>query len=645
MLGTDIERRLPEFCARALEPFCSESDESLWFVRRINLEVPVNAAWQPGQIAGHWAAQLGRSLQRVLNAGERFGEVVRFPNRAAFLGQFVTDLATGTAWDRWWHDSFAGLRSLPTEKAIVEAFLREPTIAESVLISLAEGRRLEFITRSFSSFDAARVIEACASNQPPASSSSAGPAEILESILAVCPAPSITILCPARALHLYVALRRRHPNLSPAALPPAITQALALIDFLSRHGGASDGTWNFGDMKPALTELPSEVATAARYFRPTSSDSSALFARVVGALQAASGSNAMERGGLRETSCGGAFLLLRSMLESGMDGVIRSFVSAGPDGDRAAALFRWFVLFKCLGPGRYAENPHDSGLAFAAGLSRPPDEALSEITALRGDDATRCKRWQQFFSLLATQGRIGTECWLVELITLPAGEPLLVIHDLIADEWLWAGGVAPFGEDLGSALLAAFDRIDGASGYCPGLIIFDAALQQALRVHDIEKLQAQFEPVGWAPPESNVALWRRHDTQSSIDESLCSRYLSRFAPAAPALVALRLTGLERLGDLNFEDDLLWSVMARNVLKDFARRLMGFDQSSPDFLRRNFLDTPASFQVQRTPDTMDILVRLQPPPLHLVLHLAGMESEAVSLPWLGGGTVTLQLVHQ
>ena len=97
-----------------------------------------------------------------------------------------------------------------------------------------------------------------------------------------------------------------------------------------------------------------------------------------------------------------------------------------------------------------------------------------------------------------------------------------------------------------------------------------------------------------------------------------------------------------LGDLEPSADLFWSVAARAVLKDFARRLIGFDQSSCSFLHRNFLDTPASIRVRPGADDVnEIQVQLQRPPLYLVLNIAGMDGETFAVPWIQDERVTLK----
>jgi hypothetical protein len=73
-----------------------------------------------------------------------------------------------------------------------------------------------------------------------------------------------------------------------------------------------------------------------------------------------------------------------------------------------------------------------------------------------------------------------------------------------------------------------------------------------------------------------------------------------------------------------------------VLGGFARTLPGFAVSSPDYLRRNFLDCRA-----RVTGTAELIeVELGRPPLDLVLGIAGLNRERLSLPWLDARPIQL-----
>src|SRR5262245_34846010 len=106
------ERQLPSAFASVLGPLCPENDASVWFIRRLDVDVGVDASWESGRLAQVWSQPVTRELLRSVNSGEDGGDVLRFANRAAYLAQFLCDLADGVAWSKWYYTSFDGLRAL-----------------------------------------------------------------------------------------------------------------------------------------------------------------------------------------------------------------------------------------------------------------------------------------------------------------------------------------------------------------------------------------------------------------------------------------------------------------------------------------------------------------------------------------------------
>ena len=100
-LATVVERQLPSACAGLLGPLCPESDPSVWFIRRMNVDVAVNATWEADLMARAWSQPLAQALSRNVSSGDDGTDVLHFPNRAAYLAQFLCDLADGVAWSKW----------------------------------------------------------------------------------------------------------------------------------------------------------------------------------------------------------------------------------------------------------------------------------------------------------------------------------------------------------------------------------------------------------------------------------------------------------------------------------------------------------------------------------------------------------------
>lgn len=82
--------------------------------------------------------------------------------------------------------------------------------------------------------------------------------------------------------------------------------------------------------------------------------------------------------------------------------------------------------------------------------------------------------------------------------------------------------------------------------------------------------------------------------------------------------------------------LAWAALAQHVLRRFARRVPGFAHAGPDWLRANLLPRAGTWHAApEDGGTTRILLRLQPPPLALLLRLSGMVPAEWTLP---GGVV-------
>jgi hypothetical protein len=103
---------------------------------------------------------------------------------------------------------------------------------------------------------------------------------------------------------------------------------------------------------------------------------------------------------------------------------------------------------------------------------------------------------------------------------------------------------------------------------------------------------------------------------------------SDFKPAQPHVSYFSL-GVCWPG-IPFSLELIGTIAARAVLRHFARRLIGFSASRPDHLYTNFLAGRTTIE-----DTgYRLEVEIMPPPLSVVLRMAGIHNEVYHAPWIG-----------
>ncbi len=315
-----IQRQLPSACSRAFAGLCPEDDESVYFVRRLDLDFAVDAGWEPEKVAAVWAAEWARILSDLLGSGD----VLRFPDPATYLAQFLIDLADGAAWSKWYYVGFDGLQTLPVSVALRESLTREPVIGEAALLQMTGSGRFDKILRALNDADCYIVLTAfCGAdrNGEPAILSSVH----LETVRAIAQrSPNLRgeFTSPHRdGLRLYLAVRREAPTVTPT---------LALLDAVMHSVPRCDSA--------ATTETRTE----------------SLF-----------------------TPFGGVFHLLPRLMEIDFEecaAALPQFAGAAP-----TSLVRFLVLLKCLGRPRAARAFFDPLLHEIAGV--PSDINADEIRA------------------------------------------------------------------------------------------------------------------------------------------------------------------------------------------------------------------------------------------------------------------------
>ena len=159
---------------------------------------------------------------------------------------------------------------------------------------------------------------------------------------------------------------------------------------------------------------------------------------------------------------------------------------------------------------------------------------------------------------------------LAEPVMLPGGDAVL-LRDVLENDWVWA---APAGE---STVHDALTSIRAATGAEPEVVAADPARPSK-------------------PAQPHVAYFSLGACWPAISLSV---------------------------------DLIGTVAARAVFRHFARRLIGFNASGPDHLYTNFLAGRTT--LDDTGYRLD--VGIMPPPLSVVLRMAGIHEEVYSAPWI------------
>ncbi len=605
-LDAAVAHDLAPVLAAILAPWFARQTSGLWFIRRLDLAVDLNVAWEREQVARVLAQQITRELALLLHEGGDGANVLWFPGRAAYLARFLVDLAAGAAWGKWYYAAFDGLRLLPVSAALRTALVDEPALGQAALAEMADDD-LAQVGRVLTIHDARLIVDRLAASLPPADAT-----RCLAAIWAMMEKTALSGWSgreePVQALHLYVQMSRQHPSLAGPTLRSGVLALLRLAACLA-HSPVDRA-------KKLLTALRHRDLTAlyvvagatdAEVLRPLL-DCPTQWVQAVGQALLArnTASSPQERSndaGVQQTPFGGLFFLLPLLDQLPLAEATHDW----PDlaGTSAVRVVRLLLLAKGCGQARTLALFYDPLVRELLGVEAHVAAAdviawQRRITAVqRQHFLATLARWQQ--TMLAVRAH------LLILKRLPApGRPLVVLQDSQRGIWLdvWHFHPLRFASQV-QRWLAALD---------PKAILFCeeewvTSLQNILPSHQMLTLPtAAQNPLVLEDPHLSELLAR----QAKLGNDLT--YLT--LPAS-------LCGPRSV-------DLALSAAAQALLRNFAWRLPGFARSSLAYLFDNFLDCPAS--LEDAPDRC--ILRLGRPPLNLVLNMTGMARASYRVGWRG-----------
>lgn len=598
---------LAQTLSHALANLFSETDESVWLIRRLELDLAVNAAWDREQLTRVIAAQLARMLAGALNeTGD--GNVVRFANRAAHLARFLTDVTAGRAWGKWYYESFAGLRPLSTSATLRTAICNEPDAGQAALLQL-NNYELKQLLSALTDQDARRILDHLAANP--------GAGDVVRCCEAVWLASreiereTFNSAEWSKILHLFLITIRQHEDVGGAALKKSAVALLQLRRIVVQSSPDQMQQLLAALTNGSLASLHLAVGTAqADSLAPLLLCPSAWVTEVIETLMAQQKGftrNETDEGERRVTSFGGLFVLLPLVDELPLAEATRSWP---PAADTAAVeLVRYLLLVKSIGQ-KYAHNAFYDPL-WRDLLLIPP--AISPPVLLEWSEQITTAQVRSFLETLVdwqrSRGAVQDQLQILAL-TKRGAESIAILIDGARGNWLT---VKAYAEDqpraLGALLGNFLAQLDGDSGilFCePALLPALWAEFPAVRMIGLEDDEV---PAAVADQTNQLAAIR-----------------ARLGKLSDDLFHLTLPDSLRLAP---ELDSALTVAAQNLLRSFSWRLPGFASSSLPYLNTNFLDLAGS--VEEEPERR--VVRLGRPLLHLVANLTGMSRQTYRLSWL------------
>jgi hypothetical protein len=201
-----------------------------------------------------------------------------------------------------------------------------------------------------------------------------------------------------------------------------------------------------------------------------------------------------------------------------------------------------------------------------------------------------------------------------------------------SDEWVYATMLPLETADREEILVAAVDGVRESTGNVPHLLLHPS-LSMLAQSRALQSLAHRLFVLDDGKNDSELAealLLSRCISASTPQEKI-----ARLCEASDADMAY-FSFAALWPNFDADLDLFGSLLARSVLKAFARRLMGFQSSSPEHLCRNFLEGIGTAHSREG----RIEVELPRSPLLLVLQLSGLMRQTYAVPWLEGREVCL-----
>jgi hypothetical protein len=495
-----VVHKLREGLAVRLAALVQSADEAVWCIRRLELALDVNVAWDQEQLARAWSSQLARVMAGAIQGGSDGENVRYFANRAAYLARFVSDLAAGAAWGKWWYRRFAGLRLLPLSSAVRTALIEQPLIGQEALLLLAADER-RAVLRGLSARDARWVLDAIANATPDSEEQRCfteawstwqhgemGPLDAEDEW--------------RNALALYLWTRQKYPAIGGAALRTAartllcFARCLGLFQeklFVAMTSGNIAAVYDLCGVADAETLLPLLRCLPAW----TQEVGQALLARQTHRLPATTSGSAA----CRSTPFGGLFLLLPLLDELPLSVATQGWPEAGEI--PAVTIVRFLLLIQCCGRPRAAAVFSDPLVRDL--LAIPPDFSLALLADWQASiTSTACDTFREVIA-----------SWRAEVLPPPNQ---------------FAHG-DPRPEDL------TYLTLPESFGYAPA---YDAMLQEAAYV--VMRTFARRLP-GFAGSRLSYLYDNFLACSGSVEEEPLRRIV-RLGPA-PLRLVLQLTGMAR----------------------------------------------------------------------------------------------------
>lgn len=643
-----IADRLASDCSLCLQQSLDFADPAVWRIRDLTVNLALEPSFSDSQdVARSWGRRLAAEIYSVVESGEESDSILRFPNKAAFLAQFIFDLAAGGAWEKWYYEEFLDLRVLSVRQAICAIFLRGDSPPVELFLNLVDAGRLETVLLALNDADARLIFDLCFDSSAAAPRDTAldkwtGIVLELWNATPLHAAPrDQNLFCDAlrlfgRTLSRFPSAQGDHQlksaikglldlrgvlsNIRSARLLDSIIKNLASGDLQSAIALAS-GAGSY-DPIAALTFLAERMqrdehwgAQAVAVILGESHRE-----RFLTSLTISEGESFL-------SSFGGIFLLGPSFDALRLDAFADAAAEPSESPAKTAALLRHLAAVKCLGRNHVSDSADDPALRLFSGFEGHSFRQALELLDVRRLNLTGARN--ALLQALMDRNESREPCLFAELLSMVAGNLVFLLRDLAHDEWLDLLPLHAAASNAASLVQASLQRLSDVWKLDRPTLFLSESLSSLMESSSLNQVADRF------------AVLRRCD--DSAEEEL-----ARQLGITSEQLAFRLSAPQRHFPYfclcqfwpDFEPDPVLdctlSLISRAALRHFARKLFGFAASSPDHLYQNFLSGLS--EVRRIDQRLE--VRLPASALSVILRLAALQDQKYSPKWLKGSEVWL-----
>jgi hypothetical protein len=498
---------------------------------------------------------------------------------------------------------------LSTSAALRTAICDQPAIGLAALHQLT-AYNLTKVLQALTAQDAHRVLDSIAGDRQ-----NGDEAQCFQALRTIWDTTELGSLQASdewqNALRLYLKVSNERQGLSGFALRAT---ALALLRLARRLASSSDsqanillavltsgsisnlynsvGTSDAEILLPLLHCLPEQVKEMGQ----------AILARYTGHLK----SEPAKENDPRSTPFGSLFILLPFLDALPLEEITSNWPNA--ENLSAASLIRFLLFVKCCGRANAQRVFFDPLVRDLMGI----DPSLSPLTI---------KRWQahlsqasletflkEFFTWQYDYGAPNGQTLALARATLPGGT-VAILLDCLHGVWL-------------TALSYQRSRLESLAERLSTWLSQDGQDEIVLLSDElfVEMLRSVF-------PHLQVKEYRSASvTRMAKENTSIKELLTRMDRLTSELSYLAMPASFRIAR---SLDLALSVAAQGILRNFALRLPGFSRSSLPYLYSNFLNVSGNIEDEPTRR----VVRLDRPPLSIVLNITGMASKTYHVSWL------------